>query len=413
MSLFALGVNHNTASVAEREKIAFPSSEVPIVVRDLFERRAVEEAVVLSTCNRTEIYAVTKCHHAVKEWLRCRHQAQALPVVNKLYEHHDTQVIRHLMSVASGLDSMIIGEPQILGQLKQAYHTALENGTVGKQFQQLFPAVFETAKLVRTKTDIGNHAVTMAYAVIQLAKGLFPAIQECVVALLGSGETVELLAEYLHQHQVKRVMIINRTLARAHHLARRYHGVPMRMEKMPNALVEADIVISAVAARQPLVSEAVLKTALQQRQHRHLFMADLGVPRNVEASAAYLDGLHLYNMDDLQSIVKQNQQSRTLAADKARAMVQMQAAHYLRLLRVREAGHIIRQYRCKMESWRDEVLNQTLKKLNQDQDAAELMRELATQLTKKFMHLPTVKMREACYAQEVALLDLIKDIYEL
>lgn len=412
MSLFALGINHHTADVTEREKIALTVGGTPDIVCDLFSHPAVDEAVVLSTCNRTEIYSVTKCHNAVKEWLR-RHCQQETPLLNKLYEHHDAQVIKHLMSVASGLNSMIVGEPQILGQLKRAYHVASEKGTIGKQFRQLFPAVFETAKLVRTETDIGSHAVTLAYAVIQLAKKQLFNLENSVVMLIGSGETVELIADYLHQHNTKRVMIANRTLARAHHLARRYHGIPLPLSEMPEILPQVDIIISAVASSEPVLSVAQIKQAQQQRGYKPIFIADLGVPRNVDSAVAELDFVYLHNVDSLQSVIDENQKYRYLAIDKARDIIEMRAAHYLRLLRVREASDTIRRYRQKMETWRDQAVKAGFTQIEKGEDPKAVMKMLANQLTQKFMHPPTVKLREACYAEEAALLDTIKEIYEL
>lgn len=412
MSLFALGINHHAASVTEREKIALTVGATSDIIGDLFSHPAVDEAVVLSTCNRTEIYSVTKCHNAVKEWLR-RHYQQETPLLNKLYEHHDLQVIKHLMAVASGLNSMIVGEPQILGQLKRAYHVACEKGTIGKQFRQLFPAVFETAKLVRTETDIGSHAVTLAYAVIQLAKKQLFNLEDSVVMLIGSGETVELIADYLYQHNVKRVMIANRTLTRAHQLARRYRGIPLPLSEMPQILPQADIIISAVTRNQPVLSAAQIQQAQQQRDHKPVFIADLGVPRNIDSAVAGIHSVRLHNMDSLQHVITENQQSRYLAVDKARDIIEMRAAHYLRLLRVREASDTIRHYRQKMESWRDQSLNAGYNRLKKGEDPKTVIKMLANQLTQKFMHPPTVKLREACYAEEAALLDTIKEIYEL
>lgn len=413
MSLFALGVNHTTANVAEREKIAFSMGEMPHVVRDLFAHRAVDEAVVLSTCNRMEVYAVTRCHHAVKEWLGRSQGITTLPLFNQLYEHHDAQVIKHLMTVASGLDSMVVGEPQILGQMKHAYQLAHKNGTIGKQFRQLFPAVFETAKRVRTETGIGCHAVTMAYAVVQLAKDFMSKPGQGTVMLLGCGETIELVADYLHRHGIKRLLIVNRTLTRAHKLARRYNGVPMPLEAMSSALKEADIVISAISSQQALVSQTQLEEALQQRRQRPIFIADLGMPRNIDPAAANIDGVHLCNIDDLQRVIENNQASRFLAVDKARAIIEIQTAHYLRLLRVREASDTITAYRRKMEAWRDEAVITSLKKLENNTDPQTVITTLAQQLTNKFMHPPTAKLREACYDARTALLDLIREIYEL
>src|SRR3990167_2618342 len=337
MQLFTLGINHRSAHLSEREKFAHTFQQTPHLMDTLFKTQAVEEAVVLSTCNRTELYTVTRCHHAVKEWLRRQQSFDEKLLTTAIYEHHDLNMIKHLMSVASGLDSMVLGEPQILGQMKQAYRHALRQGTVGKQFHKLFPAVFEAAKLVRSQTDIGCHPVTLTYAVIQLAKKVCPPLEQSNVLLVGAGETIELVANYLHRHNVQRLLIANRTLERAHGLARHYGAVPIRFEEMLTTLAEVDLVISATTSDTAILYKESVAGVMAKRAQRPLFIADLAVPRDIDPAVGELSGVHLYNIDHLQSMVSENQQSRQGAIFQAQAIIEVQAAHHLRQLRVLDA----------------------------------------------------------------------------
>jgi glutamyl-tRNA reductase len=413
MSLFALGINHRSAQIAERESFAVTPGEVPEAVRHLASSPAVDEAVVLSTCNRTELYTVTRCHHSVKEWLRSGRRIDDQASYSMLYEHHDLSMIEHLMSVASGLDSMVLGEPQILGQLKQAYQVAYETGTVGHRFQQLFPAVFEAAKLVRRQTNIGTSPVTMTYAVIQLAKQMYSNLKDCTVMLMGAGEVIELMADYLYQQQVKRLIVVNRTLERAHNIARNYKGVPVRFEQMPEFLNEADLVISATASSHPILHAQQLASAIKQRKNKPMFLADLAVPRDIDSAVSELKNVHLYNIDDLQGVLNENLQSRLEAAKQARSIIEMQATHYLHQLRVREASDMIRAYRKKMEQFRDGELTNALKALKNSDNPEVIIKAFAYRLTNKLIHQPTIKLRDAAYNGHETSLNLLKDLFDL
>ncbi len=413
MTLFTLGINHNCADISQREQLAISANEAPAIVQNLMKDRAVEEAVVLSTCNRTEIYTVTQCHHAVTAWMRRLTKSKQAPLLNKMYEHHDVSMIEHLMSVASGVDSMIVGEPQILGQMKQSYRLALKEGGVGQQFQHLFPAVFEVAKKVRTQTDIGSHPVTMTYAVVQLAKQLFQKLDQCRVLLIGAGETIELMANYFSQHQIKQMLVANRTLDRAHNIARRYQGVPIRFEEIADVLPNVDLVISATSSDSPILDKATIEAAIKGFKRRPIFIADLAVPRDVAYDVAEIEDVHLYNIDHLQIVVKDNQKSRAEAAEQAREIIEVQASHYLRELRVLDAGDMIRTFRQKMESCRDLELEKAYKNLEKNKDPHLVIQELARSLTNKFMHEPTAKLRDAAYAEHEGLMSLLKELYEL
>lgn len=413
MILFALGINHHNADVSLREQFAFSPREAPQVLAGLMQQRAVEEAVVLSTCNRTEIYTMTLCHHAVRAWFLQQHQLSKQCAAKVLYEHQDTHAVRHLMSVASGLDSMMLGEPQIFGQVKQAYQLAQQESAVGPQLQQLFPAVFSVAKEIRTDTGVGCQPVSMNYAVLQLAKRIFTSLQDRTVLLIGAGETIEQMANYLQQHQVKCIYVANRTLERAQILARQCQGIPIRFEEIADYLAQADIVISATSSRAPILQTSVVAEIQRQRQYRPLFISDLAVPRDVEETVGKLDNVYLYNVDDLEEVVTSAQQSRQVAAKQARHLIDEKAQFYARQLRVLDAGDMIRDFRQKMEQWRDQELSKALKSMQKTGDAEAVMTGLARNLTNKFMHLPTTKLREAAAMEHVEFIALLKELYEI
>lgn len=413
MALFALGINHNHAEIAQRELLARQLRVSKNIAQNMLNERAIEEAVVLSTCNRTEIYTVTKCHHAVKAWMRRQLPKEDALLINKMYEHHDLRMIKHLMSVASGLDSMILGEPQILGQIKQSFQLALDEKTVGPQFKNLFPAVFEVAKLVRTQTDIGRNPVTLTYAVIQLARQFFQEIKNTRVLLIGAGETIELMANYFAEAEVKNIYITNRTLEHAHNLARRFKGMPVRFDEFKSVLGEVDLIISATASDQPILDKAMLERARSGVNNKPVFIADLAVPRDVEAAVSELRHVHLYNIDHLQQVVDANRKSRVAAKEQANAIIEVQASHYLRQLRVLDAGDMIRSFRQKMGKWREEELARAFKSLDKNIDPRQVLEEFARNLTNKFMHEPTAKLRDAAYAEHEGLMELLQELYEL
>lgn len=414
MQFLGLGMNHQTANVASREAFAALLDQPEQSLASLWRQGAIKECMVLSTCNRTELYAVTRCHHAVREWLHQRKLHDPRLQEAKLYEYQDLSLVKHLMGVASGVDSMIVGEPQIFGQLKQAYLRAKASGWIGARFEKLFPAVFETAKLVRAQTDIGRHPMTLTYAVVQLAKTVLDNLNQSCVLLLGAGETIELIAQYLRRHGVGRLLIVNRSLVRAHVLANQVGAIPMSLDQLSDALAEADFVVTATAAPQALITPGHLEQRQSNKSFKSLVMVDLAVPRDIDPAVAAVKYVSLFDLDDLQARLVTNQESRQAAVAQAQAIIDVQALQYQRQLRVMEASAMIRRYRETMEQQRDQELQKALKALTREHaDPAVVLTEFARRLTNTFMHQPTRRLREAVSHEQHAFIQFMRSLYEL
>lgn len=413
MRLVVCGLNHQTAPLPIREKLAFNSSHVAPALKALIHNHAVNEAVLLSTCNRTEIYTVAEQAPELRHWLSQQSLLSELNPSPYCYQHHNVDMIRHAMRVGCGLDSMVLGEPQILGQMKQAYSLACESGAVGPQFQQLFPAVFAVSKQIRSQTSIGANPVSIAYAVVQLAKRLFSSINKCRVLLMGAGETIGLIATHLYGQGVQRLLIANRTLERAEELARPVAAQALRMAEIPHHLKDVDIVISATASQLPVLGKGTIESALHHRKHRPMLLIDLAVPRDVEPEVSQLEDVYLYNLDDVQAVIEKNWQSREAAAKQAEAMVDMQAQHYLRHLRVLKAGDLIRRFRERYAQLRDDELTKAMSHWQKTNDPQAALTYLAHNLTNKFMHQPTVKIRDAAYEERLELMLLAKELFDI
>lgn len=404
------GINHKTAPLDIREQCCFDTKHTALALEQLCKRPAVNEAVILSTCHRTEIYCRTEHKHAVPEWLSA-HFNTDLSAYS--YQHEGIDTVRHVMRVASGLDSMVLGEPQILGQLKNAYRLACEVGTTGEQLNQLFPAVFSTSKQVRTQTNIGKNPVSLAYAVTQLAKRIFNHLNACTVLFIGAGEMTELIATHFHHEGIQRAYFANRTLERAEQLALPLSGEALRMADIPTILHDVDIIISATASQLPIIGKGMIETTLKHRKHRPLFMADLAVPRDIEPEVNQLDDVYLYNIDDLKDILSQNRQNRAAAAAEAEAIIELQAQHFIHQLRILNAGDMISRYRQQLLSHRDIALEKAHQQLAQGKDPHAVLCAFARSLTNKCLHQPTLKIREAAYHDQLDRLVLIKELLEL
>jgi glutamyl-tRNA reductase len=413
MRLVVCGLNHQTAPLPIREKLAFNSSHVTHALQDLLNNHAVNEAVLLSTCNRTEVYTAAEQAPDVLNWLSQQPSVRELNAAQYCYQHQNFDMIRHAMRVASGLDSMILGEPQILGQMKQAYSLACETGAVGSQFQQLFPAIFAVSKQIRSQTAIGANPVSIAYTVVQLAKRLFSSINNCRVLLMGAGETIGLIATHLHGQGVQHLLIANRTLERAEQLAQPVAARAIRMAEIPQHLKDMDIVISATTSQLPVLGKGAIESALHYRKHRPMLLIDLAVPRDIEPEVSQLEDVYLYNLDDVQAVVEKNWQSREAAAKQAEAMVDMQALHYLRHLRVLKSGDLIRRFRERYAQLRDDELNKAIAHWRKTNDPQAALAYLANNLTNKMLHDPTVKLRQAAYEEKMELLLLIRELFEI
>ncbi|GAB3022873.1 glutamyl-tRNA reductase [Bowmanella dokdonensis] len=410
MALIALGINHNTAPVEVREKVAFSTDSQLDALLALREKLGSEESVILSTCNRTEIYAELDeaQHEVLLNWLADFHGLDDKLLSTSSYRYQQQDAVRHLMRVASGLDSLVLGEPQILGQVKQAFTSARNSGMVGSRFERLFQQTFAVAKRVRSETDIGANAVSVAYASVQLAKHIFSSLQKINVLLIGAGETIELVARHLNEQKVSSIRVANRTLARAEELAGPLGASVITLAQIPDHLAEADIVISSTASQLPILGKGVVERALKQRRHKPMFLVDLAVPRDIEAEVADLDDAYLYSVDDLQQIVQENLASRQSAAQKAEQMIDAGVRDYLTWHDSLASVDLVRCYREQSELHKQKLQDRALKQLADGKAPEEVITELANRLTNSLIHAPTKAIKEAASSQDSGSLSLLQ-----
>lgn len=415
MQLLAYGVNHTTAPIGIRENIAFNADTLPAALTALKACQGVEEAVIVSTCNRTEIYCHLKGDDAinVSEWLHQYHQLEARSLDQYLYQHEGEQVIQHLLRVSCGLDSMVLGEPQILGQIKTAYSDALHHHTVGKSLGRLFQHAFTVAKQVRTDTAIGNSPVSVAFAAVSLAKQIFTNLAESTALLIGAGETIELAARHLHDNGVGRIIIANRTIEKAHHLATQVKGYAINLSEMPAHLAEADIVISSTASQLPILGKGTVERALKERKRRPIFMVDIAVPRDIEPEVGDLEDIYLYCVDDLHDIIEENLQSRRDAALQAEEIIDSQVENFMSWLRTQDAVPIIRAIRENAEEESNHLLQKAKKQLQQGVDPEQVLDDLARTLTNKLLHEPSRQLRQSGSDVDNNLIDAARNLFNL
>ncbi len=410
MSLLAIGINHNTASVELREKVAFGPEKLSLALNQLSTSSHVKGGVILSTCNRTEIYCDVRSasKNKVIEWLSQFHQVSLDELKPSLYVHEEQAAIRHLMRVACGLDSLVLGEPQILGQVKQAYAEARENHAVNPATEKLFQKAFSVAKRVRTETEIGGSAVSVAYAACTLAKHIFESLADATVLLVGAGETIELVAKHLAGHHCKRMIVANRTRERALSLAQQFGADVIALNEIPDYLAQTDIVISSTASPLPIIGKGMVESALKARRHQPMLLVDIAVPRDIEPQVGKLNDAYLYSVDDLQSIVDSNIEQRKVEAIQAEAIVSEESATFMSWMRSLQAVDSIRDYRKQANEAREELLNKSLQALAAGGDPEKLLIELSNKLTNKLIHTPTRALQTAAEQGEPAKLAVIR-----
>ena len=415
MSLLALGLNHRTAPIGVRERVAFAPDRVGNALRDLLDRGGAHEAAILSTCNRTELYCGLNDRDGgrVVEWLGDYQLLRTAELQPYLYRHTDQQAVRHILRVASGLDSMVLGEPQILGQVKAAYQAANGAGTLGARLERLFQHTFAVAKQVRTDTRIGASPVSVAFAAVGLAKQIFADLPQRAALLIGAGDTIELVARHLHENGLGRLIVANRTLERAHALVAPFDGYAIALDEIPAHLGEADIVIAATASPGLMLDAALVQTCLKQRRRRPMFMVDLAVPRDIDPAVADLDDVYLYTVDDLKDIIQENLHSREAAAAQAEEIIDYQVEHFMGWLRAQDSVASIRALRQQAEAVRDEALGRARRQLAQGKNPGEVLELLANLLTNKLIHSPCAGLREAAAQGDAETLNLIKNLYRL
>ncbi|MEY8204617.1 MAG: glutamyl-tRNA reductase [Bermanella sp.] len=415
MTLLALGINHKTAPVAVREKVAFAPDLLPSQLRDANSKAGMQEVAILSTCNRTELYCtvdgVTAEH--LLAWLEDVHGVPLIQLQDCHYSLNDEDAVKHLFRVASGLDSLILGEPQILGQMKSAFAVAQEAGTIGPELGRLFRQTFSVAKKVRTDTAIGENPVSVAYAAVNLAQRIFADLSQSRALLIGAGETIDLVAKHLVDAGVRDITVANRTLARAEALAEQFSAKAILLSDIPDALYKADMIISSTASPLPILGKGAVERAMKKRKHAPMFMVDIAVPRDIEAEVAELNDVYLYNLDDLKDIIEENVRQREGAALDAQEIIEAGSSDFMRQLRTLDAVTTLKAFRQHAEGIRDLELEKAVKRLQKGDDAHKVLATLASMITNKLIHRPTVHMREASAEGRKEVMDWVQELYQL
>ncbi|HGT4345855.1 TPA: glutamyl-tRNA reductase [Neisseria meningitidis] len=413
MQLTAVGLNHQTAPLSIREKLAFAAAALPKAVRNLARSKAATEAVILSTCNRTELYCVGDSEEIIR-WLADYHSLPIEEIRPYLYALDMQETVRHAFRVACGLDSMVLGEPQILGQIKDAVRVAQEQESMGKKLNALFQKTFSVAKEIRTDTAVGENSVSMASASVKLAEQIFPDIGDLNVLFIGAGEMIELVATYFAAKSPRLMTVANRTLARAQELCDKLgvNAEPCLLSDLPAILHDYDVVVSSTASQLPIVGKGMVERALKQRQSMPLFMLDLAVPRDIEAEVGDLNDAYLYTVDDMVNIVQSGKEARQKAAAAAETLVSEKVAEFVRQQQGRQSVPLIRALRDEGEKARKQVLENAMKQLAKGATAEEVLERLSVQLTNKLLHSPTQTLNKAG-EEDKDLVHAVAQIYHL
>ncbi|HGO7007708.1 TPA: glutamyl-tRNA reductase [Neisseria meningitidis] len=413
MQLTAVGLNHQTAPLSIREKLAFAAAALPKAVRNLARSNAATEAVILSTCNRTELYCVGDSEEIIR-WLADYHSLPIEEIRPYLYALDMQETVRHAFRVACGLDSMVLGEPQILGQIKDAVRVAQEQESMGKKLNALFQKTFSVAKEVRTDTAVGENSVSMASASVKLAEQIFPDIGDLNVLFIGAGEMIELVATYFAAKSPRLMTVANRTLARAQELCDKLgvNAEPCLLSDLPAILHDYDVVVSSTASQFPIVGKGMVERALKQRQSMPLFMLDLAVPRDIEAEVGDLNDAYLYTVDDMVNIVQSGKEARQKAAAAAETLVSEKVAEFVRQQQGRQSVPLIKALRDEGEKARKQVLENAMKQLAKGATAEEVLERLSVQLTNKLLHSPTQTLNKAG-EEDKDLVHAVAQIYHL
>ena len=413
MQLLAFGINHQTAPLKIREQVAFHAERMEAALRDFIKTGTVKEAAILSTCNRTEVYCNAVDRNAAQDWLANYHQMSRLSIDPYLYALPDTDAARHAFRVASGLDSMVLGETQILGQMRQAARVAEQAGTLGMVLHKLFQQTFAVAKDVRTTTEIGASSVSMAAAAVRLAERIFPSIAEQNVLFIGAGEMIELCAAHFGARHPKHMLVANRTVARAAALADRYQGGAIALHELPEHLANYDIVVTSTASPLPILGKGMVERALKARRHRPMFMLDMAVPRDIEAEVGELSDVFLYSVDDLGSIVQQGISNRLSKVSQAEGIIEASVQQFSHWMETREVVPTIRSLRDQAERVRRNEVERAMKLLARGDAPAEVLEILSRSLTNKFLHHPTHALNHADDMERQELVAVLSRLYSL
>ena len=414
MPLKILGLNHNTAPVEIREQVVFAGDQIPGALQAVRDIHGVEEAVLLSTCNRTEFYVMADHdgRRRLQEWLHDAHNLDP-SFANTLFELDDDAALRHIFRVACGLDSMVLGEPQILGQLKDAFRDAEGAGTVGKQLSRLFQHTFSVAKKVRTDTEIGTSPVSVAYAAVTLAQQFFSDFRKHTALLVGAGVTIELVAKHLKRKEIGRLFVANRNIARAHDLANQFGGFGLALSDLEGTLPEADILISSTASPTAVVTLPQMEAAIKARRRKPIFAVDIAVPRDIEAGISKLDDVYLYTIDDLNKVVLEGQGNREAAAVEAHRLLDEEIRRYAAIERSKQVAPIIATLRKSHEAVRKQVAHKARKRMAKGESAEDAIEFATAALMKKMLHRPSVALRKAGETEDHELITSARKLFGL
>lgn len=409
-----LGLNHNTAPVEIREQVIYQGGDVARALAEIVQLQGIDEAVILSTCNRTELYleADDAGIGAAQAWLSAD-QSLGPDTQAALFCTQSEEAIRHLFRVACGLDSMVLGEPQILGQLKDAFRQAELSKTVGARLQRLFHHTFSVAKKVRTDTEIGSSPVSVAYAAVNIANQFFAGFSKHTALLVGAGTTIELVARHLCSNDIGRLFVANRDIARAQRVASQFDGFALPLSEIEGTLPEADILISSTASTEPIITVEQMKKAIRARKRKPIFAVDIAVPRDLEAGIANLDDVYLYTIDDLDKVIDEGKSNREAAAVDANRILQDETQRYLNIERSKEVAPIITALRDRGDALRQEVLQQGRRRLARGADEDEVLEYVASSLLKKLLHQPSVRLREAGEQSDHAFIETVRELFGL
>jgi glutamyl-tRNA reductase len=413
MSFFALGVNHQTASVELREQVAFNPEKLKALLNEQRHTEYLNDMVVVSTCNRTEVYTIAENADMVLDWLAQKNGIDVKQLQNHIYCYENTNAVTHLMRVASGLDSLMLGEPQIMGQVKSALNLAKESEVVSPNLNRIFEYAFYAAKKVRSETAVGSHAISMGYAVAQLALQVFSKPEQLTVMVVAAGEMNSLVAKHLAEMGVAKILICNRGQERAESLAQEIsHRVAVEIipfTELSNHLYRADVISSCTGSLHQVISYQDVKAALKKRRYQQMLMVDLAVPRDIESKVEELDGVYLYGVDDLQGVIDENLAQRRQAAVEAEVMVNQLATQLVTQQKVSQAADTIRQFRQHGEESREKELQVALERIAAGEDSANVLKEMSHRLTQKLMHPTSLLLREVAKDEDPAFFEKMKD----
>ena len=414
MPLQVLGLNHNTAPVEIREQVAYAGDEVSRALERVVSVDGVEEALLLSTCNRTEFYVIGEdnCRERLKEWL---HDDRQLGdgFAESLFMLDDEEAIRHIFRVACGLDSMVLGEPQILGQLKDAFRYAQEAGTLDTNLSRLFQHTFAVAKKIRTDTEIGASPVSVASTAVHLAQQFFAGFKKHTALLVGAGVTIELVAKHLVSHDIGRLFVANRSIERAQDLAGQFGGFALPLSEIEGTLSEADILITSTAATEPVITTAQIKNAIKTRKRKPIFACDIAVPRDIEAGAGDLSDFYLYTIDDLDKVILESQGNREAAAVEAHRLLDDEIRRYAAIERSKQVAPFIATLRDEHEALRKQVAKKARKRMARGESAEDAIEFATASLMKKVLHKPSVALRKAGEASDHQLIESARKLFGL